>query len=171
MVSAWVFGAALILAALYDVTERRVPNALNVLLLLGGCAASVVAERAIWDIGLGVLCAFVVVLPFFHFRVYRGGDAKLLIACGAWLSELEWLLGFAIGMAFGALHALGLLLRDKEERKRASRSLFILYLSRLGSLGDERDGARPTVPMALSFGAGMLIMMCVDTAPYLGENR
>ena len=77
-----LFATGLVLAAYFDVAQRRVPNWLNVSLLVLGLASSV-ETGALMEALMTTGLAFVVILPFFYFRVYRGGDAKLLIACGA----------------------------------------------------------------------------------------
>ena len=162
-----LFASALLLAAFYDTTQRRVPNWLNMVLLLTGLAYAVFEHQGV-ERALAIGCAFLVVLPFFHFRVYRGGDAKLLIACGAWVSAFTWLVGFAIGMCLGALHAVVLLAVDSRDRQRAKQNLWLLYFSRLGTLGDERDTGRPTIPMAVHFGLGMMLVRQLDVLSLLG---
>ena len=164
---ALMFTMGLVFAGYFDVTRRRVPNWLNITILLVGVGVSVFS-RDIVDILTGVGTAFFVILPFFHFRVYRGGDAKLLIACGAWFSYLDWLIGFAIGMFLGALHALLILMTDPADRKRAGQTLWLLYVSRLGTLGEERDVGSRTGPMAVSFGVGMALAFHTDLIAMVG---
>ena len=164
---ALLFTTGLMLAGYFDVTRRRVPNWLNVTLLLIGVGVSF-SSRDVLDILTGIGTAFFVILPFFHFRVYRGGDAKLLIACGAWISYLDWLVGFAVGMLLGALHALVILMTDPVDRKRAGQTLWLLYFSRLGTLGEERDRESRTVPMAVAFGVGMALAFHTDLIGLLG---
>ena len=86
-------------AAWFDVHERRVPNWLNVTLLGTGVLFGLASVSAWTDMVLGIGIAFGVILPFFVGEFIEG-DAKLLIACGAWFQPLEWLVGFALGMAF-----------------------------------------------------------------------
>ena len=166
-IGAIVFTAGLVAAASFDATQRRVPNWINLVFLSAGMAFSW-SDRGGADIALGLCIAFVVILPFFYFRVYRGGDAKLLIACGAWLTTLDWLIGFAIGMLLGALHGLMVMVTDPSDRERAKRSLWLLYFSRLGTLGAEREAGSRTIPMAVSFGIGMVIVFHTDLSAVLG---
>jgi Flp pilus assembly protein protease CpaA len=126
-------------------------------------------HRAFWDMCLTVGIAFAVILPFFHYRIYRGGDAKLLIACGAWLGSLEWLIGFALGMFFGAIYALGVLLTNRTERKASVQSLRLVFWSRLGTLGEDSSASRPTVPMAVTFGAAMLCVHFVNLLEFIEQ--
>lgn len=76
--------AALLLAALYtDLTRQRVPNALT----LGGMALGLVSNAVAEDplVGVvGIAVAFLVMFPGWRLgRTLRAGDAKLLMAVGA----------------------------------------------------------------------------------------
>ena len=152
----------LVIAGAFDVKQRRVPNWLNGLLLVCGMSIGLMHHRSLGDMCLTIGIAFAVILPFFHYRIYRGGDAKLLIACGAWLGLLDWLVGFALGMLLGAIYALGILLTSQTERGASLQSLRLLFWSRLGTLGEDAVASRPTVPMAVTFGAAMLCVNFVD---------
>jgi hypothetical protein len=72
------------------------------------------------------------------------------------------LIGFALGMFLGAIHALGVLLTNQTERKASVQSLRLLFWSRLGTLGEDASASRPTVPMAVTFGAAMLCVNFVN---------
>ena len=158
----------LVAAGVSDWRSRRVPNALNVAILGVGIAWSMlVADRSILQMGISIAVAFGTVLPFFIYGVYRGGDAKLLIACAAWNETLNWLVGFATGMLLGAAWALVVLARDADERSKATMSLTNLYLSRLGTLHRTLDSGRPTLPMAIPFGIGMLFVFDVELSKFL----
>jgi Flp pilus assembly protein protease CpaA len=160
--SSVVFAALLGSAAAYDVGQRRVPNWLNLLILVSGLGVGLVDEGTFGANLLTVAVAFGTILPFFHFRVYRGGDAKLLIACGAWFDVLDWFVGFALGMALGAVYALVVIIFDRKERAASLLSIRNLFWSRLGTLGEEASEGRPTIPMAVSFGLAMVFVNHVD---------
>ena len=83
-----VLGALLAAAAATDIRERRVPNGLNLTVLLGGVAVSmllpssrVTVLEALIGIGVG-LGAW---LPMYLARLVGAGDVKLMAASGAWL--------------------------------------------------------------------------------------
>ena len=164
-----VLTVLLVTAGVFDVRQRRVPNWLNGLLLACGLTVGLMHHRAFWDMCLTVSIAFGIILPFFYYRIYRGGDAKLLIACGAWFGPLEWLIGFALGMFLGAIHALVLLLTDRTERKASVQTLRLLFWSRLGTLGEDASASRPTVPMAVTFGAAMLCVHFVKILEFIEQ--
>ena len=83
--TAWVvIVVASIFAATIDARTRRIPNALTGPLLLAGLIWAAAFGRGALD---GVAGTLVAGLPFFLFWLLRGygaGDAKLMMALGAW---------------------------------------------------------------------------------------
>ena len=151
-------------AAWFDVHERRVPW-LNVTLL--GTGVLGLASVSAWtDMVLGIGIAFGVILPFFALRVYRG-RREAPHRLRSWFQPLEWLVGFALGMAFGAVWALLVLGVKRGERRVAWLSLRLLFWSRLGTVGEDVAEGRTTVPMAVAFGASMTLMKLVNVEAYL----
>jgi prepilin peptidase CpaA len=74
-------------AAVHDWRTRRIPNLLNLILLLTGLGVS---AAGMWRVGLGsaalgMLAGFVLTLPLFLLGAVGGGDVKMLTALGAWL--------------------------------------------------------------------------------------
>jgi Flp pilus assembly protein protease CpaA len=165
--SSILFAVQIVVAGAYDVLQRRVPNWLNLLILASGMGFGIASDRPFVSVLLTVAVAFGTILPFFHFRVYRGGDAKLLIACGAWFDALTWLVGFAVGMAIGALYAIVIVAVDRNEREASFLSLGNLFWSRFGTLGEQTSSERPTVPMAVSFGLAMIFAQNVDVFKWI----
>ena len=84
--TAWaVIVVASVFAATIDVRTRRIPNALTGPLLLAGLIWAASFGRGALDGVAGTLLAG---LPFFLFWLLRGygaGDAKLMMALGAWV--------------------------------------------------------------------------------------
>lgn len=102
---------ALMLAAAWtDVRSRRIPNVLT----LSGFGAAI-ALRLMAGPGAGIdgvtgaILAFVLCLPFFVLGVLGGGDAKLLMALGAFTGPRDLLLAMlliaSIGGIIGAVDA------------------------------------------------------------------
>jgi len=97
--------STLMLAAAWtDVRSRRIPNALTVsgfgvaiaLRLLAGPAAGI-------DGVTGAILAFVLCLPFFVLGVLGGGDAKLLMALGAFTGPRDLLVAMLIIASIGGI--------------------------------------------------------------------
>ena len=75
--------AGLVGAAVSDAQTGKIPNVLTGPLLLVGLAASTLFGQGILFALLGVVVGFAIHFPLWALKVQRGGDAKLLIAAGA----------------------------------------------------------------------------------------
>jgi prepilin peptidase CpaA len=114
-VTAYLFPAALAVAALFDIRRYEIPNAIPAALIaafgvhavLGGAEAAAV----LWSLsgGVGVLVAGAIA---FRFGLLGGGDAKLLAAASPWVG-LPGIPGFLLvtALAGGILGVLVLILR------------------------------------------------------------
>lgn len=83
-----VLGALLASAAATDIRERRVPNRLNLTVLLGGVATAMLLPsskvtmlQALTGVAVGLGMWF----PMYLARLVGAGDVKLMAASGAWL--------------------------------------------------------------------------------------
>ena len=81
-----VFGFVLSLSVIYDLRERRIPNAVT----LGGlCAALsirlIMEPTSVWTGILGAGLGLLVALPLFGLGAFGAGDGKLLVAVGGFL--------------------------------------------------------------------------------------
>lgn len=132
----------LIGAVITDLRSRKVSNALNATLALGGVTSQVMTSgiEGLWVSGLGVAMALALLIVPFALYVYRGGDVKLCMGVGAWLGWEPTLWVVAYGVLIGGV--LGLLQ---------------LGASRLGLWrGAQKDPQ--TVPMALAFTLAVLLV-------------
>jgi len=91
-------------AAWFDVRTRRIPNKLT----LAGMAVAV-ALRLVAGPGAGIdgvtgaILAFVLCLPFFVLGVLGGGDAKLLMAVGAFMGPRDLLMAMLVIASLGGI--------------------------------------------------------------------
>jgi prepilin peptidase CpaA len=98
--------AMMLAAAFFDFRSRRIPNALTlsgfviaiVLRFIAGPGAGI-------DGLMGAILAFVLCLPFFVLGVLGGGDAKLLIATGAFMGPRDLLPALLIIASIGGIIA------------------------------------------------------------------
>lgn len=100
-----MFYAGLAAAAVWDARLRRVPNALNLGFAAVGALAHVAvhgADGLIFSVG-GWLIALAVVFVPFMLRLYRGGDAKLIMAIAAWLGPRGGVTAFVYGVVAGGV--------------------------------------------------------------------
>lgn len=127
-------------AGVWDLRARRVPNGLNFGFALAGLAAQAALHGwdGVWFSAGGWLVGlFVVFLPFL-LNLYRGGDAKLVMAVGAWLGPAGGITAFLYGVVAGGLVGLVTALRHRQA---------------LASPAAERPEAAHA-PMAIAFGLG-----------------
>ena len=105
----WPILAAVLIAVLWDVRYRRIPNWLVFPLLVGGIGTSTVAQgwHGLEQSALGILLAAVAVGAFYCLGGMGMGDVKLCAAVGAWIGPAQ--LGLALVMTgfAGGVMALG----------------------------------------------------------------
>jgi prepilin peptidase CpaA len=152
----------LLAAAWTDFRSRRIPNALTmsglgVALLLRG----IVGADAVIDGLVGALLAFVLTLPLLMLGVMGGGDAKLLMAIGAFMGPRHFLwAGILIAVIGGMMAVL-----DAGRRGVLLPVLFncgqiLKHWATLGRRGANRSftsvGAL-TIPYGIAIAAGALL--------------
>lgn len=95
----------LAVAAVIDARKRRIPNWLNLAILVGGLVASTVAGGlgygGVGGAVLGILAGFGLTFPAFVLRANGGGDVKLFAAMGAWLGPGGVLVVFVLQALLG----------------------------------------------------------------------
>jgi prepilin peptidase CpaA len=93
-------------AAVFDLRSRRIPNALTVSGFGIAVALRFAAGPGAGIDGLtGAVLAFVLCLPFFVLRVLGGGDAKLLMAVGAFMGPRDVLMAMLVIASIGGIIA------------------------------------------------------------------
>jgi prepilin peptidase CpaA len=101
------FVALLLGAAWSDVRSRRIPNALTVTgLVVALVLRLLMGPGAAIDGLLGILLAFLVVLPFFVLGVMGGGDTKLFMMIGAFMGPRNFLWAAVLIAIIGGMLAL-----------------------------------------------------------------
>src|SRR5688572_33199882 len=114
MVGGVCFTLALVVASVWDIHSRRIPNKLVITLaLLGVCYSAVVlsplagASRAL----LGMVLGFALWIPFYALRMLGAGDVKLFAAACCWLAPSQvFAAALLSALAGGILSVIGLVL-------------------------------------------------------------
>ena len=103
--------ALMLLAAVYDVRLRRIPN----WLCLTGLGLGLALHFRLWQFsglrqaGLGAALALAVYFPLFALIAKGGGDVKLMAATGALVGPSNWFAIFLLTALFGGVFAISLL--------------------------------------------------------------
>jgi prepilin peptidase CpaA len=101
-----------LLASWIDYTQRRVPNWLNLALLLAGFVAQAAyfGWAGIATGAWGMLAGFGLLIVPWMMHGMGAGDVKLMAAIGVWLGPLLTLYAFALGAMMGGLAAVVMIL-------------------------------------------------------------
>jgi len=101
-----------LVAAVYDLRFRRIPNWLAVTGICAGFALNGFSFglAGLARAGLGLGLAIALYLPMFALRAMGGGDVKLMAAVGSITGAANWFVVFLIAAIAGGVMAIGLLL-------------------------------------------------------------
>jgi prepilin peptidase CpaA len=163
-----VIGASLV-AAIYDLRERRIPNALTVPLLVAGLV------WAAWRGGLsglanGAAACFLLALPFvlmFLFAAGGAGDAKLMAAIGAWLGLEQGIIVLGCVCVAGGVLAIATAIAKRRLKTvmtniRLSVYSFIVAVLTGRRLRTAANEARPeqTEKLTIPYGVAIFVGVC-----------
>lgn len=150
-----------LVAAAIDFRERRIPNALTLTAVVVALGIRALAGSDPFLGGaLGAGIAFVVMLPLFAMGGVGGGDAKLLVAVGAFLGPS----GFVVAMLASAI-AGGLLAAVYSIRRGVILPMlldtggllrYMLTFGRAGERTSKDAAGAVTVPYGVAIAAGTL---------------
>lgn len=155
-----------LVACVFDVRTRRIPNALTFGSALAGLLFHRLADgpEGVLVAAGGWLVGLFLFLPFFALRGMGGGDVKLLAALGAWIGPQEtvWLAVYT-GIAGGVLGVLVALSRGY--LKTAMRNMLgALQYWRVAGIGPVpgltlESGSAPRLAYAIPILAGTLVTL------------
>jgi len=124
----WLVTVVLVLAAVIDGFELKVPNWVTFPFIIGGWLYSTVAfgfEGLGWSL-LGTLIGLALLLPAYAIGGMGAGDVKLLAGVGAWVYGTHTVYAFAVSALVGALLAIGMVLVRRGWKKHTAQFMVIL---------------------------------------------
>ena len=124
----WLVSLTLILAAVIDGVELKVPNWITYPMIISGWIYSCVAlgwEGIGWSL-LGTFLGLVLLLPAYAIGGMGAGDVKLLAGVGAWMHGTHVFYAFCLSAVFGAVIAVGMVLIRRGWKKHSAQFWMIL---------------------------------------------
>jgi len=132
--------AMLCVACVVDLRERRIPNWLNLLMLVSGLANAAVwgAPVALQAALIGVVVGFSLVFVQFALGAVGGGDVKMLAAVGAWVGPWATFEVFVVASVVGLVIVLTQAISTGRLQKLVSNStVLVLNFASYQHLGRE----------------------------------
>jgi len=159
-----------LIAALWDLKSRRIPNWLTLSGLAGGVAlnAALYGMAGIKTAGSGLGVAAIIALPLYMLRGLGGGDVKMMAAAGAIVGAKNFLLIFIVNAVLGGAVALAMILWKGRLRRTLSNVAAILremaHLRAPHQGREELDIGNAealTLPRAPVFAAAVFLLLLV----------
>lgn len=149
-----LFPFCLIAAALNDIREFKIPNALSLILIAGFAFAAVIIGMDLGTLGNHALTALVVLVVgfgLFCINTFGAGDVKILTAIALWLGWPAFLPCMIYVALMGGVLSVGIWLAQKAARMLPGLSLKIPPLARLAA------AQKLKVPYGVAICAGTLL--------------
>ena len=167
----WVVTLFLILAAVIDGFELKVPNWLTFPMIVSGLLYSALA--AVWTgdpwyVGLGwslvgLAVGLALLLPLYAIGGMGAGDVKLLAGVGAWMGASHTLYAFCVTGIMGAVLAVGMVVCRRAWKKHAnqlwmilSEILIIRDPNQLSAIAAQRKGSMLLLPYGIPIAIGSI---------------
>lgn len=161
----WLVTVTLIVAAVIDGFELRVPNWITFPFVISGWIYSTVAfgwEGLGWSL-LGTLVGLALLLPAYAIGGMGAGDVKLLAGVGAWMFGTHTLYAFAASVVVGAVLAICMVLYRGAWRKHTDQFWMILGEiftlrdpNQLAAIAAERKSAMLLLPYGIPIAIGTI---------------
>jgi prepilin peptidase CpaA len=163
--------ALVIVAAVFDLRFRRIPNWLVLTGICVGFALNgfLFGLHGLGRAGLGFAVAAAIYVPLFALRAMGAGDVKLMAAAGSMTGASNWFAVFLITAIAGGIIALGVLFFRGGLRRAVLNVLSILgALIRFRAPFRERpeldvaDSRAVTMPHGVAIAAGSLLFIALS---------
>ena len=168
----WFVSVVLVVAAVIDGIQLKVPNWLTFPFIISGWVYSAVAyglAGEAWHIGLawslaGTVVGLALLLPLYSIGGMGAGDVKLLAGVGAWVYCSTTLYSFCFSAVVGALMAIAMVLYRKAWRKHSlqfqaivNEIMTIKNPEVLASIAAERKSSMLLLPYGIPICIGTII--------------
>lgn len=159
------------LAATLDVRTRRIPNWLNLLMLVTG-----LTNAFAWGVPtsptralLGTLAGFFILIVPYALGAMKAGDVKMLAAVGAWLGPVAALQVYAVAAIFGlALVIAQCAATGRLTRLFSNSTLIVANFANYAQVGREQviasGRSMQSVDRPLPYAVSTLVGACVTVA-------
>lgn len=161
----WVVTFTLILAAVIDGFELKVPNWITFPFVASGWVYSFCAfglEGLGWSL-LGTVVGLLLLLPAYSIGGMGAGDVKLLAGVGAWVWASVTFYAFCLSTIIGALIAIGMVLYRRAWRKHRDQTMMILGEimtirdpNQLAAIAAERKSSMLLLPYGIPIAIGTI---------------
>jgi prepilin peptidase CpaA len=131
----WTVSTVLVLAAVIDGIQLKVPNWITFPMIATGWVYSSMAyqlDESTWWVGLGwslmgTAVGLALLLPAYAIGGMGAGDVKLLAGVGAWVHATDTFYAFAVSAIVGGLIALGMIAYKQSWHKHTGQFFGILH--------------------------------------------
>ena len=163
--AAWLVSTIMVVAAVIDGWQLKVPNWLTFPMALGGLAFWAVSGGLAalgWSAG-GLVVGLMLLLPLHLIGGMGGGDVKLYAGFGAWVGPMMALEAFAVSAIVGGVMALGMIAIDRSwgrhwnmARTIVGEVATIRNPDRLSEIAAERKPSMTLLPYGIPLTVGSI---------------
>lgn len=164
--SIWLVSAVLVVAAIIDGLQLKVPNRLTYPLIFSGWIYSLMFfgfEGLGWSL-LGTAIGLALLLPAYAIGGMGAGDVKLLAGVGAWIYASHTFSAFVVSAVIGALMAIVMVLWSGNWRRHlrqffaiAGEIAVIRDPEQLAAIAAERKSSMLLLPYGIPIAAGTIL--------------
>jgi prepilin peptidase CpaA len=161
----WLVTVVLIVAAVIDGFELKVPNWVTFPFIISGWVYSTAAfgwEGLGWSL-VGMLIGLALLLPLYAIGGMGAGDVKLLAGVGAWVYGTHTAYAFAVSAIIGAVLAIAMVLARRGWQKHSAQFLVILNEilvirnpEQLSAIAAERKSTMLLLPYGIPIAIGTI---------------
>jgi prepilin peptidase CpaA len=168
----WVVTITLILAAVIDGFELKVPNWVTFPMVISGWVYSVAFAHTLgmtWYEGLGwslfgTVVGLALLMPAYAIGGMGAGDVKLLAGVGAWMHGQHTFYAFCLSAIFGAVLAVAMVLARKAWKKHYAQFWMIFGEimtirdpEQLSTIAAERKSSMLLLPYGIPIAIGTIV--------------